>query len=369
MDNRFSWRSSMSTPAALLPSPLARVQFSNLPTNVRELIWDYALQPITPRCHIQAEKGFITNKRSPPAVGCVCKESLAVARRYGSFVFRPMAAAATASDRPMSMTTVDNLLQALKRSSLELQRTWFNHDSDYYIVELTARELLGSPMRWPYPHPSHALKDTKEAQAINQRIQQFERRPNSLHPMNRLVIWDEQDVAALPRKEQLQKFLHEELADAKRFPNLRYIDVAVSPSPTPGFNRSWDPSLSAQLFRDNHQVLVIQLEDEAEIERVRTILSTTPRAVGRWTHYDVQASIFMRYLGREFDKVIEEYSAKWWASTKALLEKTLIETRREYVTEVQGKSEGKKRRSQEMRSTFMGPIKFRPVYMFNSFDR
>ncbi|KAK8071055.1 hypothetical protein PG997_011258 [Apiospora hydei] len=359
MDNRLSSRSSMSTSAALLPSPLARVQFSNLPTNVRELIWDYALQPIVPRCHIQAEKGFITNKRSPPAVGCVCKESLAVARRYGSFVFRPVAAAATASDQSISMTTVGNMLQ----------RTWFNHDSDYYIIELTARELLGSPMRWPYLHPSHALKETKEAQAINQRIQQFEHRPNSLHPMSRIVIWDEQDVAALPRKEQLHKFLQEELADAKRFPNLRYIDVAVSPSPTPGFNRSWDPTLSAQLFRDNQQVLVIQLEDEAEIERVQTILNTDPRAVGRWTHYDGQAGIFMRYLGRELDKVIEEYSAKWWASTKALLEKTLIEARREYVVEVQGKSEGKKRRSQEMRSTFLGPIKFRPVYLFNSFDR
>ncbi|KAK8073689.1 hypothetical protein PG994_004588 [Apiospora phragmitis] len=337
MDNRLSSKSNMS---ALLPSPLARTQFSDLPTNVRELIWDYALQPIAPRCHIQGKKGFITNRLGPPAIGCVSRESLAIARRYGSFVFRPVATAATASDQLMTMTMVSNSM---------LQRTWFNHSFDYYIIELAARELLGSPMRWPYPHPSHALKESKEAQALHQRIQQFEHRPNSLHPMSRLVLWDEQDVAALPRKEQLQKFLQEELADAKRFPNLRYIDIA--------------------LFRENRQVLVVPLEDEAEMERVRAILSTRPRAAGRWTTYDGQAGIFMRYLCREFEKVVEDCSAKWWAGTKALLEKTLIEARREYVVEVQGKSEGKKRRSQEMRSTYLGPIKFRPVYMVHSFDR
>ncbi|KAK6839774.1 hypothetical protein PG995_006965 [Apiospora arundinis] len=345
----------MSTATTLLPSPMGRVQFSDLPTNVRELIWDYALQPITPRCHTQGgKKGWIAARYGLPAIGCVCKESFSVALRYGLFLFRPVTAAATSPDQSSAGTT--------------LHRTWFNHDSDYYIVELTARELLGSPMRWPYPHPSHALKDTKETQAMHQRIQQFEHRPNGLHPMNRLILWDEQEVAALPRKEQLQKMMHEVLADTKRWPNLHYIDIAVSPSPTPGFNRSWDPNLSAQLFR-GHKVLVIQLEDEAEIERVKAILNTRPRAVGKWTTYDGQASIFMRFLCREFEKFIDEYSAKWWANTKALLEKSLIEARREYVAEVAGKSEGKKRRSQEMRSMFLGPIKFRPVYMFNNFDR
>lgn len=236
--------------------------------------------------------------------------------------------------------------------------TWFNHDADYYLVELTARELLGSPMPWPY----------NESQALQQRIQQFKERPNSLHPMSRLILWDEQEVTALPRKERLQKFLQEELADAKRLPNLRYIDVVVSPSPMPGFNRSWDPNLAAQLFREHPELIVIQLEDEMEVERVKAILNTRPRSVGRWTYYDGQAGIFMRYLCREMEKVIEEYSAKWWASTKAMLEKTLIEARREYIVEVQGKSEGKKRRSQEMRSAFLGPIKFRPVYTFKSFE-
>lgn len=344
MDGRLSSKSNMGPATTLLPSPLPRAQFSDLPTNVRELIWDYALQPITPRCHIQASKGFMTFRRAAPDVGCVCKESLAVAmaRRYGSFLVRPI--------------------------GNRIPSTWFNHEVDYYLMELTVRGLMGSRMPWPYPTPSQTLKDTKEGHALQQRIQQFKDRPNSLHPMSRLILWDEQEVAALPRKEQLQKFLQEELADAKRLPNLRYIDIAVNPSPMPGFNRSWDPNLAAQLFQENPEVIVIQLEDEAEIERVKAILNTRPRSVGRWTYYDGQASIFMRYLCRELDKVIEEYSAKWWASTKAMLEKTLIEARREYIVEVQGKSEVKKRRSQEMRSVFLGPIKFRPVYMFKSFN-
>ncbi|KAK8102702.1 hypothetical protein PG984_015848 [Apiospora sp. TS-2023a] len=341
----------MSAATSLLPSPKEeeeeKKKFSDLPANVRELIWDYALRP---RCHIQTPKGFTTIRRGMPAVGRVCGESWRVTQRYGSDLERPGTANATAPGGNMP------------------HKVWFNHDTDYYIIELTVRGLLGSKLRWPYLAPSHAIKDTKDGHALHQRMQQFEDRPNSLHPMSRLILWGEQEVAALPRKEHLQKFLQEELADAKRFPNLRYIDIAVNPSPTPGFNRSWDPSLAAQLFRENPEVIVIQLEDETEIERVKAILNTRPRSVGKWTHYDGQASIFMRYLCRELEKVIEEYSAKWWASTKAMLEKTLIEARREYIVEVQGKSEGKKRRSQEMRSAFLGPIKFRPVYMFKSFD-
>lgn len=360
MQNRLSSKSNMSTATTLLPSPTGSVQFSDLPTNVRELIWDYALQPITPRCHNQGgKKGWVAARYGPPAAGCVCKESLAVARRYGSFLFRPTAADATSPDQSStSLTTVGG----------SLHQTWFNHDSDYYIVEQTSRELLGSPMRWPYSHPSHALKETEKVQAANQRIQQYENRPNGLHPMSRLVLSDEQDFAALPREKPLQNMLREVLADAKRWPNLRYIDIAVSPTPTPGFTRSWDPILSAQLFR-GHKVLVIQLEDEAEIERVKAILNTRPRAVGKWMSYEGQASIFMRYLCREFEKFVEEQGHKWWASMKALLEKTLIEARYKYVTEVTGKNEGKKRRSQEMRSMLLGPIKFRPVYMFNNVDR
>ena len=338
--------------------------FPELPPDIRELVWDLA---IPPRCHHHTKAGLLVLYR-PPAVAFVCREARAVALKQGCWIRRRRSAGEMAPGRLGSS-------EARPLPRIPPQVTWFNHDRDTYLAQSTAREIAGKEMPWEYGFPAnHGSAEWHERHKLFSQATWFLKHFRR-NVAQRIVLYHDLPGPASFHTQGMEALVKNQLADAARFPRLRYIDIVMSPCPIPGINHAWDPKLVTELFQ-GQPLLTVVLDDQRSVDRVLRLLKREPTGAGSWSRYDGQARALLGYLRRDLEAVVSKLRGGSWIGMKMQLDKVLVESRRETKPLGPGNihrisykgEEGRPEDSPESPRAPLGPLTFRPVYLFHHFD-
>lgn len=242
-------------------------QFSRLPPELRRLVWHFAV-PTRLYCEDKTWKG-VSFVLSAPAIAHVCRESRAVALRLGRF---------------WKMGPGRNP-----------GWSWFNPDRDAFLLRLDNN----------YAYPSRLIEEvTVEPDEEWMQFEFREHAGNALLDNLLMFKWGVRDI----------------------FPRLHTINVLmVKPTLV---DKSWDPSVVSKIFR-GESVVVVDLEDEASVQRVLNILEPDTCHAGFAAVYNLgtATSVGREYLGTQTpacDLITSRWfghSGFWKGARQGLLER------------------------------------------------